>query len=335
MNIVGQICKNCFPKDKLNILYTCLHERNDCNLAKTGHNFYALRTPQVKDWNYTYAKLPNNFTLLNPNKGNNQIPIELDIDLVISGNKFGAFQLLQPICQQYKIPLISVEHTGPVPNWPRQQLEYLCQMNGNVNVFITKWSQQQWGYDDKNSIVINHGIDTKIFKQDNSIKKEKYILSVCNQFSRPERHWCCGFPIWAKVTEGLPRKHLGGDDPTFSQPAKSIEDLAYHYNQASVFINTTIVSPIPTVILENMACGGITISTNNCEIPNVIKHGYNGFLTNDESEMRDILIEVLENNEKYNFIRQNAIKTINEKYSLEKFVDNWNKLFWKTYQDSI
>ena len=60
--------------EKLNILTFPTHERYESMLAKTGHNFYAYRAEGIKDWNETYAKMPENYIVLDPELENNQIP---------------------------------------------------------------------------------------------------------------------------------------------------------------------------------------------------------------------------------------------------------------------
>ena len=123
--------------DPLNILTFPTHERYETLLCKTGHNFYAYRAEGIKDWNTNNAAIPENYTLLDPTLGDKQIPAYLDFDLVLSQNKFGQFQLAEPIAKRFHLPLVSLEHTLPVPYWPPEVLEQTRTMQGDINVFIS------------------------------------------------------------------------------------------------------------------------------------------------------------------------------------------------------
>ncbi len=134
------------PEEPLNILCAPTHERFETGLAKTGHRFWAIRCPQVKGWNQVYAPVPSNYVLLNPERGENQIPPEVSFDLVLSQNKFGQYNILSEFAKQLHVPLISLEHTLPVPTWPGRALEQLKAMKGHVNVFISEFSRKAWGW---------------------------------------------------------------------------------------------------------------------------------------------------------------------------------------------
>ena len=125
--------------EPLNILTFPTHERYETSLAKTGHNFYAYRADGIKDWNTTHAPVPDNYYLLNKNLGENQIPLDLDFDLVLSQNKFGQFQIAHPLSRSLHLPLVSLEHTLPVPYWSDDVKEQTRNMRGDVNIFISNY----------------------------------------------------------------------------------------------------------------------------------------------------------------------------------------------------
>ena len=170
------------PNEKLNILTFPTHERYETGLAKTGHNFYAYRAEGIKDWNETYAPLPENYTLLNPNMGNAQLPTHVDFDLVLSQNKFGQFQKAQELAALLHLPLVSLEHTLPVPEWGDNIMNAVQNMRGNVNIFISSFSIGEWGWEDKqDTAVITHGIDTDLFCTTDK-DRDQQILSVVNDW---------------------------------------------------------------------------------------------------------------------------------------------------------
>ena len=316
------------PTDKLNILTFPTHERYESMLSKTGHNFYAYRAEGIKDWNETYARLPDNYHLLDPDLGDNQIPEYIDFDLVLSQNKFGQFQKAIQLAKFLHLPLVNLEHTLPMPQWGDGTMQQVRGMRGDLNLFISKYSIDAWGWEDRGDTgVITHGIDTDLFCPNLKFLKEgersDEILSVVNDWIN--RDWCCGFGIWQEVIKGLPYKVVG-DTPGLSEPAASTEGLVATYQNSRIFLNTSTISPVPTALMEAMSCGCAVVSTATCMIPEVIENGVNGFITNNVGEMKQYLVDLLNDEDMAKEIGENARKTILERYSTERFVENWDRL---------
>lgn len=309
-------------RDQLNILTFPTHERYQQGLALTGHTFWLYRGEHIKDWERKYGLLPSNHILLPPKS----IPSDIKFDLVLSQNKFGQFAIAKRLSESLNIPMISLEHTLPLPQWDQNTKHQLRQMVGHINVFISQHSLYEWGFDDApNTQVIHHMVDTDRFIPHN-IQREKRFLSVVNDWIN--RDHCCGFGIWKNVVdkEKLPIMVLG-DTPGLSKPAPSLEALATAYAGSAFFLNTSTVSPIPTALLEAMSAGCICVSTATCMIPEIIKDGYNGFLSNDIDVLAKRCREVLNNPEQFAYIGENARKTILEHFNKESFISKWNETF--------
>lgn len=324
-NPITTIIRSAKKRNELNILTFCTHERYETGLAKTGHNFYAYRAEGIKDWNTNYAPLPNNYILLDPKLKQNQIPNYVEFDIILSQNKFGQFQIAYPLSQQMGIPLISLEHTLPIPQWDDNIRHQLRNMRGNLNLFISEYSLGEWGWEDRSDTqIIHHMVDTEIFCLPLKLSREPHILSVVNDWIN--RQWCCNFSGWQHITKELPVKVLG-DTPGLSKPAKSISELVSTYQNSLIFLNTSTISPVPTALLEAMACGCAVVSTATCMIPEIIQNGYNGFISNDENVLRNRCIELLKNPKLAYELGQNARKTVLEKFSQETFLTQWEKFF--------
>ena len=309
--------------EKLNILTFPTHERYESMLAKTGHNFYAYRAEGIKDWNETYAKMPENYIVLDPELENNQIPEHVDFDLILSQNKFGQYQKAKELSLSLHLPILSLEHTLPMPEWDEGIMEQIREMRGDINLFISKYSIDAWGWEDRNdTFVITHGVDADLFCPKGQERSDE-ILSVVNDWIN--RDWCCGFTIWENVIKGLPHKVVG-DTPGLSKPASTTEELVSDYQNSRIFLNTSTISPIPTALLEAMSCGCAVVSTETCMIPEVIENGVNGFMTNDEKQMKKYLVDLLNDENLAKEMGDNARKTIVERYSAERFVNAWQQI---------
>lgn len=309
----------------LNVLTVCTHERYESSLAKTNCSFYAYRAPNVKDWNTNYAPIPDNYILLNPQLGQNQLPLHVDFDLVLSQNKFGQYQILRQIADFLHLPLVSLEHTLPMEGWDAATMQRMVDMRGDINVFISNYSIKQWGFDRVDNVeVIEHCVDYDTFApQKDFADRQNHVLSVVNDWIN--RTYFCGFTLWTGITEGFPVKVVG-DTPGLSKPAKSVPELVGHYADSKIFLNTSLVSPIPTALLEAMSVGCCPISTANCMTPEIIENGVNGFLSNDPEELRGYLELVLGDSKLAEEMGKRARQTIIDRFSPDRFIGEWDNL---------
>jgi len=330
MTLVKTILRDCIRKEgePLNILSFPTHERYQENLSKTGHNFYLWQSEGIKPWIESYAKVPQNTILLNPDRGNNQLPVEVDIDIVLSQNKFGQFSIASQIASQISVPLVSIEHTLPMESWSNLDLQRLYQMRGDINLFISSYSRNKWGWREGEADVIHHGVDTNAFSPGEISFREPRVLSVVNDWIN--RDWCCGYRLWEQIT-GFPESnlplHVVGDTPGLSEKAPSTEHLIEQYRKSRVFLNTSLISPVPTSLLEAMSCGCAVVTTETCMIPEIIVNGKNGFMSNDPKELRQYVDMLLNDESLANELGANARKTVIENFSIDNFIENWNKVF--------
>ncbi len=323
---LGVLNKAAYPKkDKYNILTFDTHERYQTQLCKTGHNFYSFRYNDCKKWDTDYAKIPENYYIL-PETG---LPTAVTFDFILSQSKFGQFQVASQLNDHLDVPVISLEHTLPLPHWGNDQLNQFKSMIGDINVFISEYSVGNWNMFCP-SDVIHHSVDTSTFKPVEERKdRSPEVLSVVNDFKN--RDYCCNYTGWQKVTEGFDTKLLGSSPDGSSRPAESVEDLVVEYNSAKVFLNTSTISPVPTSLLEAMACGCPVVTTATCMIPEIIKNGVNGFMSNDESELKEYIRKLLDDRELAIHMGNQARETVKEQFSEEKFINNWNNIFDKAY----
>ena len=160
-NQISNIIRSCNnSKDKYNILTFPTHERYETQLCKTGHNFYSFMADGMKKWNTDYAPRPDNYYLLR----DNSLYQGIGFDFILSQSKFGQFQLAEQINQMLNLPVVSLEHTVPIPSWPEGQAEGMASMGGDMNVFISEYSKNEWSPPEHyESTVIHHGVDTDTF----------------------------------------------------------------------------------------------------------------------------------------------------------------------------
>lgn len=317
------INKSTAKKDKYNILTFDTHERYQTQLCKTGHDFYCFTYDGAKEWDSNFSQRPDNYYRLPKNSIVNYV----DFDFILSQSKFGQFQASHQINTYLQLPIVSLEHTLPIPSWPTEQTESFKKMIGDINVYISEYSAGYWDMDCNKSI-IKHSVDSKLFCPGEG-ERQNHVLSVANDFIN--RDYCLNYQGWKRVTEGLPVRIIG-DTPGLSEAAKDVSELVKEYQTSSVFFNSSTISPVPTSLLEAMSCGCAVVSTATCMIPEVIENGVNGFISNDEEELKGYIKQLLDDPRLTAKMGNAARNTIIEKFSEETFINNWNEVFDLAYR---
>lgn len=313
--MIKSILRKLENRERLNILTFSGHSPYEATLCETGHNFYSIPGEHVIPWNNAQAKQPENYHTVSANVLN-----YIDIDLILTHNPLAHVNNFVPIMQQYNIPTICLFHTQK----PHGMGNIFNQFpfNKTKNVFITEYSSIDWTGEVQT--VVKHGLDLAAFNKD--IKKEPYILSVVNDFINRDRE--CGFRIHQALTKGLPHKVIG-NTPGYSLPANSREELIDEFCKAGIYLNTSLISPIPLSVLESSTMGCCLVSTNSCAIPDFYKHGESALLysPNRPGDGREYLEEVLKNKELRTKLG-NAARDRMKDFTVEKFVNNWNEVLY-------
>jgi glycosyltransferase involved in cell wall biosynthesis len=333
-SILRQISRN--NKDKFRCLTFPTHERYSSNLFAVNCDFYMIPyindqiTPGVKKngWIESYARMPKNHIML-PRKENllEVIPNWLDFDFILGQHKFGQAQIALQLGQYFNIPVTLVDHTMPTDDNLRAAVPQLKQIRGDINIFISEFSRNEWGWSEDEAEVIVHGVNTDLFKPSN-VTKQKHVLAINNDWRN--RGDILGFDIFERVVlkNNYPFRVIG-DNPGLSAPAKNVYELVKAYNEATVFVNTSRYSPIPSVILEAMSVGLPVVSTDNCLISDIIIDDVNGFKTNDESLMAQRISMLLSSEKECKRLGEAARQTILERFPLNRFTERWNEVFEK------
>ncbi len=188
-----------YDTEPLNILTFPTHERYETGICKTGHNFYSLQGGEIKTWKSQYAPIPKNYTIFDGQLGDNQIPLDLNLDLILTQNKFAHFNIAQQLARQLYLPIVTLEHCVPSDAWSQDLLERGKAMISNINIMTTHNGRKLWGFpeDDNAFPVIYHGIDTDLFKP-SDVEKITPVLSVCNAMA--DRPLEVGWDLWQEIS---------------------------------------------------------------------------------------------------------------------------------------
>lgn len=93
------------------------------------------------------------------------------------------------------------------------------------------------------------------------------------------------------------------------------------YRQAKGFLFPTLwEEPFGLVLIEAASCGTPAIAYPNGAIPEIIEDGKNGYLVRNVSEMSEKIREIGK------IKRENCRKVVEEKFSIEKMIDSYEKV---------
>lgn len=303
----------------LKILTLPTHEGYAENLSKTGHEFHMIQGPGIKTWDHHTRKLPHNhFIYLIEN---DKFRGETQFDLFLAQERHAGYGIGKQIKERYNIPLIMIDHTEPPPN--KKIAKILSEYRADVHVFITAHNQSTWGHTDATSTVIPHGINTDVFAGYEEIIPRG--ISCVNQFAT--RDVFCGWNLWNQIKQTIPLD-LVGDNPGLSDSINQSDKLAAKLASYRFFLNTSQLSPCPLSLLEAMAVGLPVVSTAKQEIPNIITHGVNGFLSNEPEELVKYCNMLIADPVLARTMGSAARQTILDRFSISSFVQSWNKVFY-------
>jgi glycosyltransferase involved in cell wall biosynthesis len=237
------------------------------------------------------------------------------------------------------LPVIFIEHTRPYHNmagevnhWKNMRHEYI-----DFTVYITESSKEAWDEknNEKTAAVIYHSIDVDAFPK-KTLYNSKLIMTTTNEFIT--RDWACGFTFWANVL-GLsgkpyfPKDQIqlfgyGNDNiKPYAKGRRTREEVLDLLTNAGVYFNPSQMSPIPMSLLEAAAVGTPIVSTAKCEVGRLFKNGVHGIISDDVSELRNGIKELLNNPEKAKEMADNARALVQEKFAPIAFRENWTNIF--------
>lgn len=321
INSLDFILNSATNNNNYKILTFVTHERFEPNLCLTGYDFYALTGKDIRNWNVDCSPIPKNYHIL----GNN-IPPWVNFDVIISQNPFAHLQHVEPIKNLTGCPVIGIYHTMPPPGWTQEHYNYYRKFLeiADFHVFITEFSLCCWGFDPEaeNVKVIHHGLDTELFKTNTNKIRDNVALSVVNQWK--DRDWACGYHLWEESTRDIPVRVVG-ENPGLSERTKNIYELVDILQRSSVFVNTSLNSPIPMSLLEGMSCECGVVSTATCMIPDIIKNGENGFVLSPKKpeKIKEKIRLLLNEPELARKLGKAARDTIINDFSLSNFIKEW------------
>ena len=108
------------------------------------------------------------------------------------------------------------------------------------------------------------------------------------------------------------------------------EDLSKYYSVADIFVFPTREDIWGLVVNEAMAYGLPVISTDRCVAAiEMVRNGENGYVVpvNNVLELKKAVEKILNNRKLHQEMEKNALRTVLEKYTIEKMVQRHLEIF--------
>jgi len=133
--------------------------------------------------------------------------------------------------------------------------------------------------------------------------------------------------IFGKDTSGAldglnyPAKYLG--------VLKDQSEIARAYNQSDIFVIPSLEDNLPNTIMESLACGVPVVGFETVGIPEMVDHHKNGFIApqKDAQALAEGIKWVLEDEERYTKLSQQAVKKVKDVYSHQKVSNEYLQLY--------
>lgn len=309
------------PNRKIRVLTFPTHEGYQTMLGNIPNvEWHMFILPKGKEWDFHTRKLPNNHYLYR----GSSVRGDVQFDYVLSQEPMGQFPIANNMSYNFGIPIISLYHTEPYPGFTQKKIDFIREsQKSHKTIFITKHNQKSWGYDDTNSIVIPHGIDTNIFNGYNG--SGKYGTTIVNHIM--QRDAFCGARLFDTISKEVPIK-LIGENPGLSKSINDPIELVKELSDAKFYLNTSTLSPCPMSLLEAASVGLPIVSTAYQEIPKIFTNGDTAFLSNDPKELIKYCKQLLSDDLMCKEFGSAARQVIIDKFGLNKFISNWSNVLY-------
>lgn len=209
--------------------------------------------------------------------------------------------------------------------------------------WLAKCAQNSYLLKDKEIVVIQNGLNLDLYKKINkNIAKnlfnleinKKYILFGAMSSTSDKRK---GYDLLKRALVILKRdfnitnitllifgasqpekiENLGFDVRYLGQIYDDIS-LSLLYNCADVFVAPSREDNLPNTVVEAISCGLPVVAFNIGGMPDIIEHKKNGYLAIpfDEKELAKGINFVLENNEQWNKLSENALEKAKQTFDI-------------------
>lgn len=304
------------------------------DLAKTGQWFDILspetRTLWQSGWDKAWRPVPDNVNLIGSVE---HVPF-LDLrqyDLLLA-QSYADLLWIQFSSRPKMLLVMSPEppHAEDLPKGDAMRLVYREWRLASIPViYACGYYAHTWGLP---GTIVPHAVDASDYEDFQYTGQIPAVLTVANYMK--ERGEFMGYGFHSAVVKDDISYRIVGHNPTLahSGPAKDWTELRCYYRDYRVYLNAGRWSVI--AMMEAMTAGMPVISRPGPRegspegIPaNLVINGYNGFVSDDPQCLREKVKYLLANPDVAKEMGLRARETVQDKHNIDRFVEDWNKVF--------
>ncbi len=314
--------------EDIKVLGYAWHEPHQYELSKVGFDYYLHRQLPLSghgDWNLKKRPLPSNVLEINSVETNMFDLQILHLDECCTPNKpkylSPYWDLMYLTHKAYDIPCITINHG--VPRDEANKLEMQERVGDDLVVCNSEQSMKDWGF--PNSVALIHGLSPEEFPL-GTCDNKKVLCSVGKGAMTNSPHYY-GKELFDEITKEVPVDVFKATAESFIKYQERISDY-------SIYLNTTLTSPMPRARTEAMMSGVVIISTPYYDWDKYIIDGVNGFLFTTAEEAIKKIRWCLDNPEEARLIGLQGRETAIKEFNIERYTREWKQLIKRKLRQS-
>jgi Glycosyl transferases group 1 len=246
--------------------------------------------------------------------------LEFDCILFQTNKNFlvDQYEILSPL--QRLLPKIYLEHDTPREH-PVNESHVVANEENILLVHVTHFNKLMWDNNKAPAQVIEHGVTDAGMQYTGN--KERGIVVINNL---PQRGRTCGFDVFLQVRKQAPLDLVGMGTEDYGLGEVLHPQLPAFISQYRFFFHPMRYTSLGLALCEAMMLGIPVVGLATTELSTVITNGHNGFIHTDISYLVQQMNLLLRDAEFAKEIGMNGRRTALERFSIERFAQDWEKL---------
>lgn len=242
--------------------------------------------------------------------------IDFDLILYQTDKNYLIDQYEVLTAEQRRLPRIFLKHDPPSGN-------NLVMKDPDITiVHVTYFNQLMWDNNGLPSRVIMHGVTDPGVRWNGGIDKGIVVINHLLQRGRP-----LGYDIFTTMRKEVPIDIIGMGAEELGSREILHPGIPEYIANYRFFLNPIRYSSFPLSLCEAMMIGLPVVALSTTELPLYIRDGVNGFIHNDIKYLIDKMKLLLSDFELASRIGENARKTAEKEFSIQRFINDWNDVF--------
>jgi len=223
--------------------------------------------------------------------------------------------------EQRRLPAVFVEHDPP-QQYPADTRHVVDDPRVTV-VHVTHFNRLMWHNNTGNVRVIEHGVIPPDVHYTGEYNKGIVVINHMHQRGRK-----LGADIFDRISREIPLDLAGMGTKEYGGLGEVLHPgLASFTSKYRFMFNPIRYTSLGLAVCEAMMIGLPVVTLATTEYTTVIKDGINGFIHTDVDYLVEKMKLLLDNPSMAAKLGFAAKKTAQERFGIERFVDDWEKLF--------